>query len=201
MARYICDKASVAVDGIKLERGGSSGAGEPFWNRVIPPHLEPAPHCDSAGWAMRPIWRPRRCWPNTNRRLLAATSAPGGNSERPRWAGIDGSMAGAEQRLGLALKPWIGSGSMRHDGEHAPIAACAPSPSPSDRDDRARQPGPIFPGGGLLLGSRPVCGAPAFLVGGIVRLVDQPLRAGSEPPACPSLGWWSDPCSWSPAPG
>ncbi|MCT0248220.1 riboflavin synthase [Synechococcus sp. CS-205] len=34
--RYVCDKASVAVDGISLTVAGSSAAGEHFWIAVIP---------------------------------------------------------------------------------------------------------------------------------------------------------------------
>ena len=34
--RYICEKASVAVDGISLTVAGCSGRGERFWIAVIP---------------------------------------------------------------------------------------------------------------------------------------------------------------------
>ncbi|APD47445.1 riboflavin synthase [Synechococcus sp. CS-602] len=86
--RYICDKASVAVDGISLTVAGSSGAGERFWIAVIP-----------LTWTSTTL-RQRRVGDAVNleadllakytERLLAATSAPGGGTPPP-MAGIDGS--------------------------------------------------------------------------------------------------------------
>ncbi|NQV10903.1 MAG: riboflavin synthase [Cyanobacteria bacterium] len=85
--RYICNKASVAVDGISLTVAGSSGAGERFWIAVIP-----------LTWTSTTL-RHRRVGDPVNleadllakytERLLAETSALGGQTP-PRLTGIDG---------------------------------------------------------------------------------------------------------------